>query len=230
MTADSSPRAAVETKPNPDPTLATTAGIERAIKAERDFTLGQISRIEQRMDDRDEATKVLHETVTRVPTDMQLAIGHLHDLMNEKFDSVNTRFALNDDRQKSESVANDTKVTAAFNAQKESAAKQDEANQKSIDKSEKATNESISKLGAAAEAANRALGDKLDDLKERLVRLEDRTTKIEATKAGGQETRTEDRASSANTRAIIAFGLSVILAAIIVIGVIVAAKIGTIAP
>lgn len=126
MAGTADPRSVQETRTTPDPSVLTTQQSMERAAAERDYTDGQIAvlaermlRLVQRMDDRDEATKVLHETVTRVPTDMQFAVGHLAAVVEEKFNSVTTRFALNDDRQKAEAVANETKVNAAFAAQKE---------------------------------------------------------------------------------------------------------------
>lgn len=199
MTAND-PRMVQETRTTPDPSVLTTAqSLERAA-AERTYTDGQIAiiaerilRLVQRMDDRDEATKVLHETVTRVPTEMQLAIGHLGAVVDEKFSSVNTRFTLNDDRQKAEAVANETKVNAAFAAQKEAAAEQNKANQTAINKSEEATKESIAKLAELVKTGMDALSDKIDDGKDHRTRIEDRLTRHESAALGGKDQRNESR-------------------------------------
>lgn len=217
-------------KPNPDPTVATNDAVERAMKSERDYVDGVVNALKERLSGMDEATKLRLEQIDHIPSRIDEKVIQAILVVTEKFESVDTRFKERDTRSERESRDNKVAVDAAFAAQKEAAAKQDEANQKSIDKSEKATNESINKLGAAGDAANKALADKLDDIKDRLVRLEDRTTKIEASKVGGQESLTESRASATNVRNVIAFGLSICLAAIIIIGIIVAAKIGSIQP
>ena len=230
MTA-TDPRSVQETRTTPDPSVLTTAqSLERAA-AERTYTDGQIAvlaerilRLIQRMDDRDEATKVLHETVTRVPTEMQLAIGHLGAVVDEKFASVNTRFTLNDDRQKAEAVANETKVNAAFAAQKEAAAEQNKANQTAINKSEEATKESIAKLAELVKTGMDALSDKIDDGKDHRTRIEDRLTRHESAALGSKDQRTEGRDQS---RAIYAFGgfiISLVLVAIAIIGFVEAVK------
>ena len=208
MTA-TDPRSVQETRTTPDPSVLTTAqSLERAA-AERTYTDGQIAvlaerilRLIQRMDDRDEATKVLHETVTRVPTEMQLAIGHLGAVVDEKFASVNTRFTLNDDRQKAEAVANETKVNAAFAAQKEAAAEQNKANQTAINKSEEATKESIAKLAELVKTGMDALSDKIDDGKDHRTRIEDRLTRHEAAALGGTAQQAQSRD---NTRLVFGF-------------------------
>jgi len=230
MTA-TDPRSVQETRTTPDPSVLTTAqSLERAA-AERTYTDGQIAvlaerilRLIQRMDDRDEATKVLHETVTRVPTEMQLAIGHLGAVVDEKFASVNTRFTLNDDRQKAEAVANETKVNAAFAAQKEAAAEQNKANQTAINKSEEATKESIAKLAELVKTGMDALAGKVDDDRAQRTRIEDRLTRHESAALGSKDQRTEGRDQS---RAIYAFGgfiISLVLVAIAIIGFVEAVK------
>ena len=66
--------------------------IQREVGAERDYTNGQIEKLEERLDGIDKATELLSETVNRTPTEIQKQIGHLRELTYEKFDSVNTRF------------------------------------------------------------------------------------------------------------------------------------------
>ncbi|MEP7114559.1 MAG: hypothetical protein ABI862_14935 [Ilumatobacteraceae bacterium] len=223
-------RMSVEPGLRRDPTVATNEAVERAMISERDYVDGVVHALKERLDGMDKATMLRLALIDHMPAMIDEKIGHSVTLTTERFASVATQFKERDTRSERESRDNKVAVDAAFAAQKEAAAKQDEANQKSIDKSEKATNESINKLGAAGEAANRALGDKLDDIKDRLVRLEDRTTKIEATKVGGQESIAENRAAANQLRNVIAFGMSLILASIVIIGVIIAAKTGTPAP
>lgn len=235
-------------KSEPDPSVLTTDQLMRMLRAERDFTEARQQVLVQRMDDTDLATKVLSETVNRTPTAIQLAVGHQHeltlvelqrmgdgltalrDLMTEKFSSVQVQFAERDERALRESRDNKVAVDAAFAAQKEAAAEQNKSNTLAIDKSEKATNESINKLGEAASAANRALTDKIEDARSLIAALSLQVNGIEKTKAGGQESRIDDRASASNTRAIIAFGMTLILAAIIIVGVLIAAKTGNPSP
>lgn len=182
-----------DSKPNPDPTVATNEAVERAMKSERDFVLGQVAVLVQRMNDRDEATKVLHETVTRVPTDMQLAVGHLRDVMQEKFVSVQTQFAERDERAVRESTANTVAVNAAFAAQKEAAAEQNKSNTLAINKSEDATKEAIGKLAELVKTGMDALADKIDDGKDRSSRIEDRLTRAETEARAKVEQRVETR-------------------------------------
>lgn len=170
-------------------TVATDSALVRALTAERDYVNGQIENVRVRLDAMDEATKVLHETVTRTPTEIQLAIGHLREVINEKFESVGTQFKERDTRQEREARDNKVAVDAAFAAQKEAAAKQDESNAKAIDKSEKATAETISKLQDLVDSKVDALAATLADLKSRVDRAE-------SNKEGIHDSRVESRASS----------------------------------
>lgn len=208
-------------KPVPDPTSRTTQDLIRTVNAERDYvdgkveailaTLnGKVETIQQRLEGYDRAATVLHETVTRVPTEMQLAIGHLKDVMGEKFKSVEVQFTERDDRTKAEGVANEVKVNAAFAAQEKLAVQQNLSNQISIDKSEKNTIKSIEQNADKAQISFQSQQDQINDLK-------DRITKAESFKQGGTET-------SIAWKAAIGLGISLILLGITVVGFILAFK------
>lgn len=171
----------------PDPTVMTTEAIDAAREAERIFFLAKLDAVYVRLDGMDKATAVLHETVTRVPTETQLAMGHLRELHDEKFHSVELQFRERDTRSERESRDNKTTVDTAFAAQKEAAAKQDEANSKRIDKSESSTNEKIDKLTELFRTEISGLSGRYDDMKERLALLDRRVDNILATKQGGRE-------------------------------------------
>jgi hypothetical protein len=157
--------------PVPDPTILTTEQLLRAVGSERDYVDGRIAVLEMRLDAIDTATRLLNETVNRVPTETQTVVGSLRELIDEKFQSVALQFAERDTRQERESRDNKVAVDAAFAAQKEAAAKQDESNAKAIDKSESATTETIAKLSELVKSNIDALRDKIDDLTRRLDKL-----------------------------------------------------------
>jgi hypothetical protein len=163
-------------RPVPDPTALTTDAVNQAVKIGRDYTDGAVAILVERLDGMDRATRLLNETVNRVPTAVQVEVAHLNGLMEEKLASVQTQFGERDTRQEREARDNKIAVDAAFAAQKESAAKTDEANAKAIEKSEKATEKIID-----------ALGDKIDDLKDRLIAIEARVVAIESLKRGAVE-------------------------------------------
>jgi cation transport regulator ChaB len=198
-------------RPIPDPTDLTSEALARAVKAERDYVDGKVSVLGERLDGMDRATKLLSETVNRVPTILTKEIDHLTSLVDERFSSVTVQFKERDTRSERESRDNKVAVDAAFAAQKEAAAKQDEANSKAIDKSEKATTETIKTLADSNRAFADALGGKIDDLKERVAR-------IESVKQGAQESTEAGRDSNRNIGVIISTALALVFAIVALIG------------
>lgn len=190
-------------RPTPDPTVLTTESQARAQMAMRDYVDGQIEVIKTRLNAIDKATQLLNETVNRVPTALQEAITHLRELDEEKFASVAQQFNERDTRSERESRDNKVAVDAAFAAQKEAAAKQDESNAKAIDKSEAATTETINKLGELFSSSNKALSDKIDDLKARVG-------SIEANRQGGREVESDRNAGLTANSAVLYLIIAVV--------------------
>ena len=197
------------TVPAPDPTVATNDAVERAVQAERDYADGRIAVLEERLRAIDVATRLLNETVNRVPTDVTKEVTHLRELMDERLASVAIQFKERDTRSERESRDNKVAVDAAFAAQKEAAAKQDEGNLKAIDKSERATQETIKTNAELSRADVRALAGTVDDLKDRVV-------KMESIKQGIADIRTDQRAEhGANIGSIMAtVGIASVVVAI----------------
>lgn len=67
-------------KSEPDPTVLTTQQLDRGLESERDYTKGAIAVLEQRLSQMDVATRLLNETVNRVPTDLSVAITNLKEV------------------------------------------------------------------------------------------------------------------------------------------------------
>ena len=156
----------------PDPTVLTTQQLERGLDAERDYVMGEVRVLEERLHGMDKATSLLSETVNRVPTDMQVAIGNLKELHNERFSSIETQFAERDTRQERESRDNKVAVDAAFAAQKEAASEQNKSNTLAIDKSERQQVDAIAKQADLNKSKTDAIDTQVNDLKERLTVLE----------------------------------------------------------
>lgn len=166
----------------PDPSVLTTDAILRAVQAERDWVTAQVDVLRERLHGIDRATEVLSQTINRTPTEIQKEVTHLRELSNERFESVALQFKERDTRQEREARDNKVAVDAAFAAQKEAAAKQNESNTLAISKSEASTAETITKLAELFRSTTDALSDKIDDVKLRLVT-------IESLKLGNLETR-----------------------------------------
>ena len=163
----------------------------------------KLSTVGERLNGIDEATKLRLSGIEGIPTQIDDKVGHLAALQDEKFASVQTQFLERDTRSEREARDNAKAVDAAFAAQKESAVKQDESNQKAIDKSEVATAEKITKLNELFTVAIAALGDKVDDLKDRVGRME-------AIKQGGTETRTGLFGGLAAFATIVVVGIAIV--------------------
>lgn len=216
--------AASQEPPVPDPTVLTTAQLLRVANAERDYVDGVTAVLTQRINAIDKATVVFNEQLTRVPTETQREVGHLSGLMAEKFQSVKLQFEERDKRSERESRDNKTAVDAAFSAQKEASAKQDESNQKAIDKSEKATNDSIIKLAEVVAARTADLDGKIDDVKSRMSAIELNINGIVQSQLGARTNVTEHRQNQSAIYAAIGVVVTLVLAAMSVITFIIVNK------
>jgi hypothetical protein len=212
----------------PDPTDAVNDAVERAVKAERDYVDGKIGILGERLDAIDRATELLNETVNRVPTDVQKEVGHIRELTDEKFSGIQTQFKERDTRQERESRDNKVAVDAAFAAQKEAASEQNKSNTLAINKSETSTIETINKLDRLFKTTTDALGDKIDDNKQRvaddfaslrqaIVELDKKVNGEDRSKQGAKE----DRSSLYATLTI---GMGIILFIITIASVIAATQ------
>lgn len=162
-------------KSEPDPTVLTTQQLDRGLESERDYVKGEIRVIQERLRGIDIATQLLSATVTRVPTDVQIAVQNLKELHNERFDSIATQFQERDTRSERESRDNKVAVDAAFAAQKEAASEQNKSNTLAIDKSEKATAETLNKQADLFQSSIKGIESQIVDLKERITGLETTT-------------------------------------------------------
>lgn len=199
-----------DVRPTPDPTVLTTEALARGLTSERDYVDGRIAVLEERLRAIDVATRLLNETVNRVPTDVQREVTHLTSLFEEKFVSTKTQFSERDARGERESRDNKLAVDAAFAAQEKQAAAAAKANAEALGKSETAMDERVKTLSELFQTSVRGISDKIDDLKERLGRVEERVGRIESAKQGAAETRTETRLNLGQ----IILAASVIIAAI----------------
>lgn len=163
---------AIDNQHEQDPTAMTMAQIQREVQAlEKLFT--------QRLSATDEAIKVAHENLVRVPTEVDKAIGHLNEVMlerfgtvNEKFASVATQFAERDIRTEQTSRDSKVAVDAALQAAKEAVGKQQEASDRANTKAELSFTKQFDQISAVIIAAKSNSDDKIGDLKDRVQGLE----------------------------------------------------------
>jgi hypothetical protein len=192
----------------PDPTVATNESLARGDAAERDYVIGQLDVIRERLRGIDRATELLNETVNRVPTDLDVAIGRVTDLIEEKFKTVDTQFLERDERGSLLKKASDDALAAALQAAKELVGVQAQAASDAATKAETSFTKQIDQIGVQIVSGQNALDARITELKERIDRGEGNSQ-------GVHEQRTEQRLSTGQAIAI--FGGVVAFLALIVV-------------
>jgi len=201
--------------PVPDPTALTTQQLiekiaalrelmeaeDRAIRkdveraqVERDGFNGKIAEavaalriiIETRLGGMDKAITLLQATTDKMPQVVEEKIPSLKSLHEEKFDSIQTQFRERDVRDERSSRDSKTAVDAALSAAKEAVASTNASSALAIAKSESATDKRIDQQGTLIATGTKALDEKIDDLKERITRLEGKGQGIEKQQATQQ--------------------------------------------
>lgn len=138
-------------------------------------------------------------------------VHHRGELTDDKFDGVLQKFS--DLEARTLEQKRDTKdaLDAALAAQKEAVKEQTLASEKSIIKSETATSERIKGVEGLLSTTSKASDDKIDDLKDRVQRLESRAQ-------GVGEGAATVRQSNDTTRAVLASAIGVMVFVIVVAG------------
>lgn len=181
-------------RPVPDPTTLTDKAIDKAVEALEQLIAGKFEVLDQRINGIDMATKLRVESIADVPGLIEKEVAHLESVINVKFEGVAVQLRERDERAARESQlgkdaldaafsASKEAVAAALTAQKEAAAEQNKSNTLAISKSETATAETMNKLETLLRTTVQGVSEKVDDLKERVGRME-------SVKVGATENRT----------------------------------------
>jgi hypothetical protein len=220
----------------PDPSVLTTDALTRAAKAERDYVNGRLDAIMAHIDRMDKATEVLSETVNRTPTEIQREIKHLRELGDEQINGISAvvqqrREAVDRHFEHLDSVRAEDKrearslVDLALAAQKEASAVALLNANKAIDKAQESTEKRYDTLDKSVQELRIMLASMMPrkesearhSAHEQAVNaLISRTTAIEATKVGVQETKTLDRGSNAATVAVISVCVAMVVMLLLV--------------
>jgi hypothetical protein len=178
--------------PVPDPTILTTQQLYREIAASREIIEANIGKIETRLDGMDTATELNKQQVDKIPCLIDDKIRQLKTLteekfagMMEKFHSIDVQFKERDTRTEQSSKDSKVAVDAALQAAKEAVGEQNKSSALAIAKSEAATNKQLDQIGVLISQTNKALDEKINDLKGRLDRGEGQ--KVQATENKGQQ-------------------------------------------
>lgn len=128
---------------------------------------------------------LLHERLSQFPHEIDKAVLHLKEVNDGKFDGIQVQFKERDLRI--EQAFKDTKsaVNDALLSAKEAVAEQNRTNLLSSQKTEASTTKLIDQLQINMTVGNKAIDDKITDVKDRLVLIEGKTSGMEkADKAG----------------------------------------------
>ena len=196
--------------PVPDPTVLTTAQLVTAIEALKDLLRAEVHGrailVDARFQEIERANVLRQQIFDQQPKIVDAKIEHLERLHGEKFESIQTQFRERDTR--TEQSAKDSKVAidAALQAQKEAVVKQQESSDRAIGKSELATSKQIDAIGSLIASNTKAADEKIDDMKQRLTRIE------------GASAGTKDAGASHNTSTSMMIAGAGVLIALIVGG------------
>lgn len=164
-------------RPVPDPTLLTTAALTREISSLRELLETQVQALKSEHDARfagmDKAIELIQRAADKVPNEVDLKVGNLQALHDERFRGIATQFIERDSR--TEQTARDSKlaIDAALQAAKEA-----------VGKTEASFSKSIDQLGALIGANTKGLEDKIDATKDRITGLEQRVGNSEGRGSG----------------------------------------------
>jgi len=160
----------LERRTNPDPTALTTEALSREVKALKDLLTLRFEELERVCLDGDATLKNTTEL--------------LRDLTDEKFDAVAREMHLVENQrieQKQDAMAS---LAAALAAAKEAVKEQTTASGLSIAKSENATNEQLKQLTATFNTAIEGVNRSINDIKERVGKIESSISSHVAGQAG----------------------------------------------
>lgn len=149
--------------PVPDPTKLTTDAVTKLESQLKELFGVRFEKIDKELER-------LSDALDTRPAAIVKDIGHLHDLMAERFNGIAEQFR-----------GRDKAVESALAAQKESVREQNKANLDAAAKSEAGFEKRIEGIAATINAQNKATEDRIGDIKDRL-------TAIESVKVGSGDT------------------------------------------
>ncbi len=170
---DTEPRGST---PVPDPTILTTQQLLASVVSLKEFISTTRELLETRLDAMDTATRLNKEQMDRIPEMIDDKLTQFKYLTLEKFHSIETQFKERDTRTEQSSKDSKVAVDAALQAAKEAVGEQNKSSALAIAKSEASTNKQLDQIGTLINSTNKALDEKINDLKGRLDRGEGQKT------------------------------------------------------
>lgn len=171
---DNNGPAKMSSKPDPDPTVATTAQLLREIRHLKEFVATRFEVVDTRFNGMDKAMDLLQRASDKVPSETDIKVANLKQVQDQRFNSIDLQFQERDIRTKQSTESATVAVGAALQAAKEAVGKQQESNDRAIAKSEASTTKQIDQLGVLIASLDKTLSEKIDDTKKRLSVLDGR--------------------------------------------------------
>jgi hypothetical protein len=165
-----------------DPSFLTTQQLLRVNEALKELLFTKLDAIKARLDAADKAVQLLHQDVTRVPTDVDKSVGHLKELVFQKlgvdYDGIELQFKERDTRV--DQTAKDSKVAvdAALSAAKEAVGEQNKSSALAIAKQEATFTKQIDQLSVLLATVTKGQEDKINDIKAALSAYDGRSRGI----------------------------------------------------
>jgi hypothetical protein len=162
--------------PVPDPTKLTTEQLRRELATQREILEAQLqtldAALEARLDAMDKANTLRLDAIRSVPATIREQIEHLKELHNERFGSIALQFAERDTRTDQAANTQKQALDAALLAAKELVGQQNAANVEAAAKAEASFTKQIDQIGTIIQTMEKAINDRLLELKERIDRGE----------------------------------------------------------
>jgi hypothetical protein len=157
--------------PKPDPTVLTTQALLREVSMVREVT-------DTRFDGMDKAIELLQEFANRSPTTavLEQQVVSMRELMDVKFQGVQTQFVERDKRTEQLSIADKTAIAAALQAQKEAAGATSESFSDALNKLDSNFTKLIEQGRQTLQAVVDNTNQQISDLKSRLDKGEGRSS------------------------------------------------------
>src|ERR1700730_18142228 len=141
-------------RPDPDPTLLTTAALLREIDQLKNLTRGWVDALQLLLESQLSNVNRLFEAKLSLLTERFSVVG-------QQFESIKVQFSERDTRTEQTAAGVEIAVDAALQAAKEAVSEQNRSFTLATGKSETATMKQIDALGLAMQTANKGLDDKI---------------------------------------------------------------------
>lgn len=145
-------------------------------------------RLATRLDAMDKASELLSENVNRVPTLLDRVAAQMKELFFQKFDGVKEQLIERGERNKDASASARQATTDALTYLKELSSTLQTTNKIAIDKSEAGFKDQLKALDSQLGQTKETLSTLLNDVKDRISRLETASSTVRETKADAHMT------------------------------------------